>query len=106
MHRLTLLLCIRSICGVSVAPDQDGKSRGVCLIRSSALKGHAPRQTYTPPIRSLVHLLSLADSYVSLLLGVNYAAFSTWGLYRSPLVNTAHAIRANLLAIATPATLA
>ena len=39
-------------------------------------------------------------------LGSSYAAANTWGLYRSPLVNTAHAIRASLLAIATPATLA
>ena len=38
------------------APDQDGKSRVLCLVSSSAFKGHAPRQTCMTPIRSLVHL--------------------------------------------------
>lgn len=88
------------------APDQDGKSRVLCLVSSSAFKGHAPRQTCRTPIRSLVHLrftcrflcLSPQQAFGQVLAAVA-------GRYRSPVVSTAHAMRANLLAIATAATL-
>jgi len=60
---LTLLLCIRSLFGDCDTPDQDGKSRAQCLIRSSALEGHAPRQTHKTPIGRWSIFTPLADSF-------------------------------------------
>jgi hypothetical protein len=62
---LTLLLCIRSFFeAIRFASDQDGKSRVLCLVSSSALWGHAPRQTDKTPIGRWSISSSLADSVV------------------------------------------
>jgi hypothetical protein len=88
------------------APDQDGKSRALCLVSSSAFKGHAPRQTYKTPIRSLVHLrFTCRFLCFSPLRPCGQVLAAVAVRYRSPVVSTAHAMRANLLAIATAATL-
>jgi hypothetical protein len=62
---LTLLLCIRSFFEViRFASDQDGKSRVLCLVSSSALWGHTSRQTDKTPIGRWSISSSLADSLV------------------------------------------
>ena len=87
-------------------PDQDGKSRALYLVSSSAFNGHAPRQTCKTPIRSLVHLLFTCRFLCfSPLQACSQVLATAAERYRSPVVSTAHAMRANLLAIATAATL-